>query len=697
MLAVGLRDKQDAAVPAGSPRRDWRALLRGLRVPLAIAVVTTFLVCRGSPLLSSLEFPLLDLWTISRPARQPDPRIALVGFEQGDVEHYRNARSELCTCGPIPRTELAAVVRRIKGAGARVVVLDLILDSECPVAGHNGPLAEALSLPGETILAAPSTSNPDKVFFEKPAERFLGPPERPHILSSPVLYTPAGIVRGINLVQTGVPSEAAANQLAPLELLGTALPPLSVAAWCAWEGKPWEIPVATGPTTVDCMDATIPVWPSASIYLLPPIAHGPDNSLRAMMMNWAGPIGTFPMYRFSAIPYATSQELERWFANCIVLVGSAVERQHTPPLGRSRSAGPGMVDQSHEVAMTGLEIHANALDTLLQRRFLRPLPPAVNWLVIFALTLTTALAFRVLRTYAAVAVALLEIALLVPAAMLLFRLDMWLYTALPALGVLASGISTAVWSYARTVQRADSLQSEVAAREAATETIVHDLKQPLSAISAMAQLLRARQQTGGLEGIDPELSARMLRQVEAALSDIDDLLTASPDRVLVVNPREFDVVALARDLAVAQSMKSEIHDVVVGGPEEGLVIEADPRLIGRALSNLIDNAIKYWPEGGTVRVEIDTVSGHAIILVLDEGLGMTPQQQERCFGRFQRAVPEHLGIPGTGIGLYSVRRIAQAHGGRVEVISAPGKGSTFILTLPLEQSAEDRAQEVRFA
>ena len=695
MLTI-LRRSEEAA-PARVPRRNWRVLLRGLRVPLAIAVVTTFLICRGSSLLSSLEFPLLDLWTISRPARQPDPRIALVGFEQSDVDRYRSGRSELCTCGPIPRSELASVIAKIKSGGARVLVLDLILDSECPVAGHNQPLADALRQQGETVLAVPSTSNPDEVFFEQPAERFLGPLKRPHILSSPVLYNPGGIVRGVSLIQTGSPSGPEAQQVQPLRLLGTALPPLSVAGWCAWEGKPCEIPVATGPTTVECMDTVVPVWPSASIYLLQPLMYDRSASRNAMLINWAGPIGTFPMYQFSSVQYATHDELERWFANCIVLVGSAVERQHTPPLGLSRPPGPRLVDQSEEVAMTGLEVHANALDTLLQRRFLRPLPLVVSWLVIFGLSLTTALAFRLVRTYVAVALALIEIALLVPAAMLLFRLDLWLYTALPALGVLASGVSMTVWGFARTLQRADSLQSEVEAREAATETIAHDLKQPLSAISAMAQLLRARQQTGGLEGIDPELSARMLRQVDAALSDIDDLLTASPDRPLMVSAHEFDVVALARDLAVAQSMKSDVHEVVVGAPEEGLVIDADPRLIGRAISNLIDNAIKYWPEGGTVRLEIDMVSGHAIILVVDEGLGMTPEQQERCFRRFERAVPDHLGIPGTGIGLYSVRRIAEAHAGRVEVISAPGKGSTFILTLPLEQRAADRAQEVRFA
>jgi signal transduction histidine kinase len=73
---------------------------------------------------------------------------------------------------------------------------------------------------------------------------------------------------------------------------------------------------------------------------------------------------------------------------------------------------------------------------------------------------------------------------------------------------------------------------------------------------------------------------------------------------------------------------------------------------------------------------------------------MDAQQQARCFDRYRRAVSEDLGIPGTGIGLYSVQRIVEAHGGRVQVVSAPAAGSTFVVMLPLDQPSPCANSEV---
>ncbi|GAH79947.1 unnamed protein product, partial [marine sediment metagenome] len=163
-----------------------------------------------------------------------------------------------------------------------------------------------------------------------------------------------------------------------------------------------------------------------------------------------------------------------------------------------------------------------------------------------------------------------------------------------------------------------------------------------------------------------------------------------PARELPLQRQEFDLAALARDLAVAQSTKSSVHEVEVRAPADGVLLTADPRYLGRALSDLMDNAIKYWPEGGTVIVEVRPRDTDVVIRVIDRGLGMTEEQKARIFGRFQRAVPEGLRIAGTGIGLYSVKRIADAHEGTIEAESEPGLGSTFILTIPNAPSAESQ-------
>jgi signal transduction histidine kinase len=343
--------------------------------------------------------------------------------------------------------------------------------------------------------------------------------------------------------------------------------------------------------------------------------------------------------------------------------------------------------------MAGVEIHANALHTLLQRRFLRPIEGGSAASVVLVCALLASLAFRYLRIHIALGVVGAMLVALPVIAMLLMRVDIWLYVALPALALLGSGASTAVWGYARSLRRADELAEAVAEREAATATIVHDLKQPLAAISTMAQILRSRSGEGEGE-VDPELANRILSQVENALADIDDLLVASPEREIPLDVREFNLAALARDLAAAQGLKSSVHDVEVVTEAETVSVEGDPRYLGRVLSNLVDNAIKYWPEGGTVRIEVEEMSGHAIVRVIDEGIGMDGQQQEHCFERYRRVLPRGVNIPGTGIGLYSVRRIVAAHGGRVQVISSPGVGSTFVVTLPQRHPEEEKAPEV---
>ena len=195
-------------------------------------------------------------------------------------------------------------------------------------------------------------------------------------------------------------------------------------------------------------------------------------------------------------------------------------------------------------------------------------------------------------------------------------------------------------------------------------------------------MIRLKEQ-GGADGIGAgEMVDRIMAQVERALGDIDELLATDPDRELSLHPTEFDIAAFTSDIAVAQGHKSPIHEVEVRAPEGVIPLTGDQRYLGRALSNLMDNAIKYWPEGGTVIVQVAPLPDQVIIRVIDGGIGMEQKAQERVFERFQRAVPADVDIPGTGIGLYSVRRIVEAHGGVIECESAPGVGSTFTIRLP---------------
>ena len=665
-----------------------------------IAVLSTFLVARISSVLTVPEFAVLDYLIASRPPRTPDARIALVGVSKADVDIYENKRSKppepgepdlrTCACATLPRDQIGELITKVKQHGARVVVLDLSLQQACPIRGHDRKLAYAMDkVPGgETILAEVATPTPDQPHFTDPPAVFLGPESAPRLLASPVLFNPHGTVRGVRLIQSGSTAREKEIEEQGMHPEGELFPPLALAAYVAFRGDPCEIPLAGGDGTVTCCDDTsVPVWSDGRIYLMEPFMPRPDYSKHIMLINWTGPAGTIPILDQGAVrSEKEANKLDKWFQGKIVIIGSDTDRQTTPMAHTARKAGAGAGTEAGEDAalsgMSGIEVHGQALDTLLQHRFLRPLPTSAIWALLLGSCLLTALAFSRLPVLWGIGVAIILPVILLQMERVLLRSDLWVYSVIPTVGLVLSGVATGLWGYTRSRHEAAELAEVVEEHQSRTVTLVHDLKQPLSAISGLAAAIRATQQGDNANMTSPELVMRIQRQVERALADIDDLLINTAGREVALVPQRFDLAALARDLGTAQSLKSTVHNVEVRTSAPEIWMVADPRYLGRALSNLVDNAIKYWPEGGTVVVEVIDGPGQAQVRVTDGGLGMSPEQQTRIFERFRRAVPEHVGIPGTGVGLYSVKRVADAHGGTIAVQSKAGAGSTFILTIP---------------
>jgi two-component system phosphate regulon sensor histidine kinase PhoR len=109
----------------------------------------------------------------------------------------------------------------------------------------------------------------------------------------------------------------------------------------------------------------------------------------------------------------------------------------------------------------------------------------------------------------------------------------------------------------------------------------------------------------------------------------------------------------------------------------------DADALEQAILNLLSNAMKYSGTGRVIDLRLSRQAGDAVIAVTDRGCGIAATEQERIFEKFYR-IPEHQTIPGTGLGLTLVDHTARAHGGHVDVRSAPGEGSTFSIVLPLE-------------
>jgi two-component system, OmpR family, phosphate regulon sensor histidine kinase PhoR len=228
--------------------------------------------------------------------------------------------------------------------------------------------------------------------------------------------------------------------------------------------------------------------------------------------------------------------------------------------------------------------------------------------------------------------------------------------------------------------------------------VSHELKTPLSSIKAYAETLRDRALT------DPEISQKFLGRIEEQADRLHHLII---DMLMLARiesdhqPFEIvsvDVAEVARACVESQRPAAEAKHITVtvqpsnAAAETGARVRADREGLREILDNLVDNAIKYTPEGGAVtiawRSEERGMSGEdsfrIILSVTDTGIGIKPADQERVFERFYRvdkARSRELG--GTGLGLSIVKHLAQAFGGKVGVDSTPSSGSTFWFDLPV--------------
>jgi signal transduction histidine kinase len=130
--------------------------------------------------------------------------------------------------------------------------------------------------------------------------------------------------------------------------------------------------------------------------------------------------------------------------------------------------------------------------------------------------------------------------------------------------------------------------------------------------------------------------------------------------------------------------QSSAHQFVVDLPRKLPSVYADELRLERILYNLLENAVKYSPRGGEIRVFVKPEEKHLIIGVSDQGIGISHADQAKLFQPFQRIEDSRFdGVGGAGLGLLVCRRLVEAHGGRIWVESEPSRGSTFFFTMPL--------------
>jgi len=221
--------------------------------------------------------------------------------------------------------------------------------------------------------------------------------------------------------------------------------------------------------------------------------------------------------------------------------------------------------------------------------------------------------------------------------------------------------------------------------------VSHELKNPLTTIRGFAGLIRDRtEDVAGRE--HAELIGRQASRMYRMIEDFLNIARIDMGRDLEISWQPIsDVQATIEEALAAEMQGRPDHRFAVRVDPDTPTVLADPDKLYQILLNLINNAVKYSPDGGTVTVEVRSEDGEGVhFAVSDEGIGVSPEHMKHLFKRFRR-VADDLGsrVEGTGLGLFLTRHLVEAHGGRIWVESRPGEGSTFHFVLPIGDRSSD--------
>jgi signal transduction histidine kinase len=220
----------------------------------------------------------------------------------------------------------------------------------------------------------------------------------------------------------------------------------------------------------------------------------------------------------------------------------------------------------------------------------------------------------------------------------------------------------------------------LSAKDNFVATVSHELRTPLTSILGYLELVLDEP---GHEDVEEELKI-VERNARALLGLVNDLIAVASERIELAL-QEADVASLLASVVASSSAKAAGSGVeLVLDVETPLTARVDPERIRQVFGNLVSNAIKFSPDGGLVTASARRENSHVVCSIADTGVGMDGQEQEQAFTKFFRAArSRETAIPGAGLGLPITKTIVEGHGGSISLTSAPGKGTTVTLSLPV--------------
>ncbi|MGE5539176.1 MAG: ATP-binding protein [Gemmatimonas sp.] len=234
------------------------------------------------------------------------------------------------------------------------------------------------------------------------------------------------------------------------------------------------------------------------------------------------------------------------------------------------------------------------------------------------------------------------------------------------------------------LETADKLKSEF------ITNVSYELRTPLNTIIGFTEIL-ANQYFGALNDRQTEYARGILeasRQLLGLIDAILDLALVEAGR-LTLDRRPIairDMLNSVQALSRERARKQGIEVALACDPRAGMIV-GDERRLKQALFNLISNAIQYTPPGGRIELSAHRDPEHVVFAVADTGIGIRPEDRERIFEKFERTVDGRLRSPGLGVGLSLVKSFIELHGGDIALNSVPGRGTTVVCRLPIDESA----------
>ena len=215
-------------------------------------------------------------------------------------------------------------------------------------------------------------------------------------------------------------------------------------------------------------------------------------------------------------------------------------------------------------------------------------------------------------------------------------------------------------------------------------TVSHELRTPLAAVYGAAVTL-AERDLEGREDLRKELIMQIADQARRLSAIVDDILFVGrlESGGLRLEPAQVDAAEVARAAVEAARLRSAAATVELNAPGQLPPLETDGDRLRQVLDNLLDNAIKYSPDGSAIVLRVEADSRWTRFAIADNGVGIAAAELSRIFEKFYRVDPHQTGgVNGTGLGLYVCRELVERMDGRISVTSTPGRGSTFVVELP---------------